>query len=150
MMANSMEGSSNSNSAVNQKQVASSPEEKARRQPAARETANDNNNVQRTKNDVRSPSNERRRWQDHSRDKYRSIRRNPDVTWTRRTRYQSVPTIGGEKKWWLKWLPGLKNLRFPRRSTMPEVRCALDEAGNPCEELTMWSIRDDSEQQRPV
>ncbi|EZA50650.1 hypothetical protein DMN91_003685 [Ooceraea biroi] len=147
MIADSVEGSGNSTE-ENQKQPTSNPEG-AREEPA-RETRN-NNNLQQTKSNLRLPDSEHRRWQD--RGKNRSIRRNQDAMWMRRTRYQSVPKIDNtEKKWWrlLKWLPGLQSFKFPRRSTVPEVR-ALDEAGNPREELsmTMWNIRDDGEQ-RPM
>jgi len=56
-----------------------------------------------------------------------------------------------EKKWWrfLKWLPGLKVLRFPRGSTVPEDR-VFDETENREElSMTMWNIRDNNEE-RPV
>jgi len=94
------------------------------------------------------------RMQDEDRAENRSISGNQDATWTGRTGYENVPKVdSAEKKWWrlLKWLPGLKSLRFPRRSTAPEIHGGFDEAGNPREELpmTMWDIRNGSEQ-RPV
>ncbi|XP_077268783.1 pyrokinin-1 receptor [Temnothorax americanus] len=110
----------------------------------AKETRN-NNDVSSTKNSLRSPSS--------GRHKDRSIRRSQKGLWTKRTSYKNVTRIdSSEKKWWrfFKWLPGLKVLRFPRGSTVPEDH-VFDEAGNPREELsmTMWNVRDNNEQ-RPV
>ncbi|KAL0125805.1 hypothetical protein PUN28_004696 [Cardiocondyla obscurior] len=109
----------------------------------AKETRN--NNDLPTKNNLRVSPNR------HHKD--RPIRRNQETSWTKTTSYKSVSNIGSsEKKWWrfLKWLPGLKVLRFPKGSTMPEDR-VFDETGNPREELsmTMWNIHDNNEQ-RPV
>jgi len=89
---------------------------------------------------------------DNYRDRNRSIRRNQDTTWSKRTKYKSVHVPNAdssEKKWWrfLKWLPGLKDLKFSGRSTVAENH----ESGNPREELpmTMWNIRGGNEQ-RPT
>lgn len=88
------------------------------------------------------------------RGKDRSIHKNQDTSWTKRTMYKSVhvSNMGSSEKKWsrlLKWLPGFKVFKF-RGSTVPEER-VFDESGNPREELpmTMWNIRDDNEQ-RPV
>ncbi|XP_036150421.1 uncharacterized protein LOC118648206 [Monomorium pharaonis] len=112
-----------------------------------KETKN-NNDVSPTKKNSRSLISGHR--------KNRSLRKNQETSWTKRTRYKNVQNASSidssEKKWWrfLKWLPGLKTLRFPRGSTVPEDR-VFDETGNPREELsmTMWNIRDSNEQ-RPV
>lgn len=109
----------------------------------------------RNNNSLRPSCKEHHKSQEGKRDKDRSIRRNQNVSWTKRTIYKSVHVSnveGSEKKWWrfLKWLPGFKILKFPRGSTVPEDR-VFDESGNPREELsmTMWNVRDGNEQ-RPV
>lgn len=114
-------------------------------------------NVKETRNNssLRPSYNEHHKSQEGKRGKDRSIRRNQDTSWTRRTMYKSVQVSDmarSEKKWsrLLKWLPGFKVFKFPRGSTVPEER-VFDESGNPREELsmTMWNIRDNNEQ-RPV
>lgn len=109
-----------------------------------KETKNNNDDLP-TKDNLRSPISRHHR--------YQSFRRNQEVTWTKRTSYRNVSNVdSSEKKWWrfFKWLPGLKVLRFPRGSTVPEDR-VLEDSGNPREELsmTMWNICDDNEQ-RPA
>lgn len=105
-----------------------------------KETGNNNDDLP-TKNNLRSSIGR------HHRDQ--SIRRSQGATWTKRTSYRNVPNVeSSEKKLWrfFKWLPGLRVLRFPRGSTVPEDR-VLEESGNPREELsmTMWNI-DENEQ----
>ncbi|XP_070162164.1 pyrokinin-1 receptor [Polyergus mexicanus] len=117
------------------------------RKKHAKETRNNNN--------LRPLYNEHHKSQEGKRGKNRSIRKNQDASWTKRTIYKSVhaSNIGDSGKKWsrfLKWLPGFKVFKFSRGSTMPED-CVFDETGNPREELpmTMWNIRDNNEQ-RPV
>ncbi|XP_011647545.1 uncharacterized protein LOC105433800 [Pogonomyrmex barbatus] len=159
IIADSMEGSGNSASVEEgQKQPINNPESppvttsvlgiprtSSVRSGHARETRNNNDILSSKKHSQRSLINEHR--------KDRSIRRNQEASWIKRTRYKNVSNIDdSEKKWWrfLKWLPGLRVLRFPRGSTVPEDR-VFDEAGNPREELsmTMWNVHDNNEQ-RPV
>ncbi|KAL6437093.1 hypothetical protein ACFW04_005000 [Cataglyphis niger] len=149
IIADSMEGSGNSVE-DSQRQPMNNPEnltESTRtnsvRKQHAKETRNNNN--------LRPPYNEHHK--EGKRGKNRSIRRNQDASWTKRTIYKSVHVSnirGSGKKWsrFLKWLPGFKVFKFPRGSTVPEV---FEESGNPREELpmTMWNIRDTNEQ-RPV
>ncbi|XP_011161787.2 pyrokinin-1 receptor isoform X1 [Solenopsis invicta] len=159
IIADSMEGSGNSME-ESQKQPINSPEHRPMsssvlntprtnsvRSGHAKETKN-NNDVLPARDSSRSLIS------GHQRN--RSIRKNQETSWTKRTRYKNVQNVSSidsfEKKWWrfLKWLPGLKALTFPRDSTVPEDH-VFDETGNPHEELsmTMWNIRDSNEQ-RPV
>lgn len=89
--------------------------------------------------------------------KNRSIRKNQEASWIKKTKYKNVHIKmsnidSSGKKWWrfFKWFPGLKGLKFPRGSTVPEDR-VFDETGNPHEELsmTMWNVRDNNKQ-RPM
>ncbi|XP_011872580.1 PREDICTED: neuromedin-U receptor 2-like [Vollenhovia emeryi] len=156
IIADSMEGSGNSTEESKKRPVTnpenlpvSSNAPGATRTNSVRgghvkETRN-NNDVLPPKNDLRSPTS--------GRHKNRPIRRTQETSWTKRTSYTNVSNVdNSEKKWWrfLKWLPGLRVLRFPRGSTVPEDR-VFDETGNPREELsmTMWNVRDNNEQ-RPV
>jgi len=106
-----------------------------------------NNNDILPKNKTRSPTS--------GHHKTRSIQRNQEASWIKKIRYKNVHNVSNidssEKKWWrfLKWLPGLKVLRFPRGSTVPEDR-VFDETENREElSMTMWNIRDNNEE-RPV
>ncbi|KAG7204445.1 hypothetical protein KM043_004881 [Ampulex compressa] len=85
--------------------------------------------------------------------------RNPeeDRENSRRTRYAAVKISsveGSERKWWriLRWLPGLKVLRLPRRTTycVSENR-VLEEPLDRMEELSlaMWNVRE-TNGQRPI
>ncbi|CAL1685402.1 unnamed protein product [Lasius platythorax] len=153
IIADSMEGSGNSME-DSQKQPINNSENlsefirtNSMREEHIKETRNNNS--------LRPPCKEHHKSQEGKRGKDRSIRRNQNASWTKRTIYKSVHVSnveGSEKKWWrfLKWLPGFKILKFPRGSTVPEDR-VFDESGNPREELsmTMWNVRDGNEQ-RPV
>ncbi|KYN01822.1 Neuropeptides capa receptor [Cyphomyrmex costatus] len=83
--------------------------------------------------------------------KNRSIRRNEENSWIKRTQYKNVHNISNvdssNKKWWrfFKWFPDLKVLGFSRGSTVPEDHM-FDETRNPHEELsmTMWNVRDNN------
>ncbi|XP_012055058.1 PREDICTED: neuromedin-U receptor 2-like [Atta cephalotes] len=84
--------------------------------------------------------------------KNRSIHRNQEASWIKKTKYKNVHIKmsnidSSDKKWWrfFKWFPDLKVLRFSRSSTVPEDR-VFDE--NPREELsmTMWNVRDNNKQ----
>ncbi|KAM0726436.1 hypothetical protein ACS0PU_007620 [Formica fusca] len=152
IIADSMEGSGNSVE-DSQKQSMNNPEklpESTRMNSVRKEHKETRNN-----NNLRPLYNEHHKSQESKRSKDRSIRKNQDASWTKRTIYKSVHvsnTGGSGKKWsrFLKWLPGFKVFKFSRGSTVPED-CVFDETGNPREELpmTMWNIRDNNEQ-RPV
>lgn len=159
VMPDSIEGSGNSGEdsqkqAINNSENLSKPidildiKTNSVRKEHAKETRN-NNDISAIKNSLQPTSGHIR---ESHRGRDRSIRKNQDTTWSKRTRYKSVHmsnTDASEKKWWrfLKWLPGLKDLKFSGRSTVAEHH----ESGNPREELsmTMWNIRDDNEQ-RPA
>lgn len=153
IIADSVEGSGNSMEDSQRQPIKDSenlPESTGRnsmRKEYVKEMKNNGN--------LRSSYNEHHKSQEGKRGKDRSIRRNQDTSWTKRTIYKSVQVSDmarSEKKWsrLLKWLPGFKVFKFPRGSTVPEER-VFDESGNPREELsmTMWNIRDNNEQ-RPV
>lgn len=101
--------------------------------------------------DARPSSNGHRKWRENGRanGKDRSVREHQDVTPWSRTSARYVRAVSNaddsDKKWWrlLKWLPGLKVLKFSGRPTVAEDR-ALDESASRREELsmTMWNIRD--------
>lgn len=152
MIPDSMDGSGNSEES-SQKQVLSNQDQDIKTNSTFKEhtkEAKNNNDILATKNSLQLTSGhnkcENQRGRDHS------IRKNQDTTWSKRTRYKNVHISNADasrKKWWrfLKWLPGLKDLKFPGRSTVTESH----ELGNTREELsmTMWNIRDDNEQ-RPA
>lgn len=151
IIADSMEGSGNSME-DSQKQSIKDPENLS--ESTGKNSMRKEHVIEPRNNSLRS-SNEHRKSQEGKRGKDRSIRRNQDASWTKRTLYKSVHVSDmarSEKKWsrLLKWLPGFKVFKFPRGSTVPEER-VFDESGNTREELsmTMWNIRDNNEQ-RPV
>lgn len=144
IIADSMEGSGNS---IEDSQRPETFPESIRTNSIRRES------IKETRNNNRPSCNEH--GQEGKRGKDRSIRRNQDAPWTKKTMYKSVQVSNmrdSGKKWsrFLKWLPGFKVFKFPRGSTVPEDR-VFDESGNPREELsmTMWNIHDGNEQ-RPV
>ncbi|XP_018311154.1 neuromedin-U receptor 2 [Mycetomoellerius zeteki] len=160
IIADSMEGSKNSMEESQQKSI-NNPENlpvsirildatrtNSIRSEHAKEIKN-NNDIQPKKNNLRLLTS--------GHHKNRSIRKNQEASWIKKTKYKNVHIKmsnidSSGKKWWrfFKWFPGLKGLKFPRGSTVPEDR-VFDETGNPHEELsmTMWNVRDNNKQ-RPM
>ncbi|XP_018396398.1 PREDICTED: neuromedin-U receptor 2-like [Cyphomyrmex costatus] len=158
IIADSMEGSGNSME-ENQQQSINNPENlpvstrvlattrtNSIRSEYAKETKNSNDIPPRN---TSPSSNSRLLISEHR--KNRSIRRNEENSWIKRTQYKNVHNISNvdssNKKWWrfFKWFPDLKVLGFSRGSTVPEDHM-FDETRNPHEELsmTMWNVRDNN------